>query len=143
MNIKDLRHKAGMTQKKFGEYLNIPKRTIENWDSGDRNPPIYLVELIKYKLEKEKMIMNKIVEEAKRLNEVNGYHEYIPDLHEGEIVKLNDLWDGEGEVPEDSYSYCVEGTNQDGVNINYEFEIVAEKENPLDTLIKITKIEWV
>ena len=53
MNIKELRTKSGMTQKQFSEYLNIPKRTIEEWEGQRRVPPIYVVELIEYKLKKE------------------------------------------------------------------------------------------
>ena len=39
----------------------------------------------------------------------------------------------------DSYSYQI--TNDQW--INYEFDIVEKKENPLDTLVKITKIELI
>ena len=53
MNIKELRTKSGMTQKQFSEYLNIPKRTIEEWEGQRRIPPIYVIELIEYKLKKE------------------------------------------------------------------------------------------
>lgn len=42
-----------MTQKAFSEYFGIPKRTIENWENGQRQCPSYLVELIRYKIEKE------------------------------------------------------------------------------------------
>lgn len=50
MTIKEMRAKSGMTQKAFSEYLNIPKRTIENWESGRRKTPDYVIELIEYKL---------------------------------------------------------------------------------------------
>ena len=56
MNIKQLRAEAGMTQKAFSEYLNIPKRTIEDWENERRIPPKYIVELIEYKLRNEKLI---------------------------------------------------------------------------------------
>lgn len=87
--------------------------------------------------------MNKIVERAKKINKLQ---KYIPELEVGEIVELNDLWDGEGEVPEDSYTYLLTHDGEDGdsnlpIWINYTFEIVEEKENPLDTIIKITDID--
>ncbi|MBQ7879566.1 MAG: helix-turn-helix domain-containing protein [Clostridia bacterium] len=53
MKIKDLRKAAGMSQQKFSEYFNIPKRTIEDWETGLHCPPAYLLALIEYKLEKE------------------------------------------------------------------------------------------
>ena len=37
----------------FAKYFNIPYRTIQNWEAGTRQCPEYVVELIKYKLEKE------------------------------------------------------------------------------------------
>ena len=56
MDIKELRLSTGMTQTEFGEYLNIPMRTIQNWEGGQRNCPEYVIELINYKLIKENMI---------------------------------------------------------------------------------------
>lgn len=53
MTIKEMRKAAGMSQQKFSEYFNIPKRTIEAWESGVRVPPDYVPSLIEYKLEKE------------------------------------------------------------------------------------------
>lgn len=53
MDIKELRLSTGMTQTEFGEYLNIPMRTIQNWEGRQRNCPKYVIELIEYKLEKE------------------------------------------------------------------------------------------
>lgn len=59
MNIRDLRTKLKMTQKEFGEYLNIPQRTIQSWELGDRTPPEYVLELIRFKIKKERLIMKK------------------------------------------------------------------------------------
>lgn len=62
MDIKKLRIMTRMTQRQFAEYFNIPKRTIENWEGGHRKPPAYVVELIKYKIEKERLGMLRLVE---------------------------------------------------------------------------------
>lgn len=56
MNIKELRKKTGMTQKAFGEYFGIPKRTIEEWEGERRQCSDYLFDLMKYKLKKEGII---------------------------------------------------------------------------------------
>ena len=59
MTIKEMRLLTGMSQTKFGEYFGIPKRTIENWESGSsskRKCPDYVIDLMKYKLIKEKII---------------------------------------------------------------------------------------
>lgn len=54
MDIKELRQSTRMTQKEFAEYFNIPQRTIENWEGGKRTPPEYVVELMEYKIKKER-----------------------------------------------------------------------------------------
>lgn len=51
--IKKLRLSINMTQQAFSDYFAIPKRTIENWENGQRKCPTYLVELIRYKIENE------------------------------------------------------------------------------------------
>ncbi|MBE6904594.1 MAG: transcriptional regulator [Ruminococcaceae bacterium] len=56
MNIKELRTLTGMTQQAFAEYFSIPKRNIENWEEKKSNCPLYLLNLIEYKLKKENLI---------------------------------------------------------------------------------------
>lgn len=51
-----LRIRSGMNLKQFSKYFKIPYRTIQHWDAGDRKCPEYLLELIEYKLTKEKLI---------------------------------------------------------------------------------------
>lgn len=38
----------GSRQRAFAELLGIPKRSIENWESGVSNPPKYVVRLIAF-----------------------------------------------------------------------------------------------
>jgi DNA-binding transcriptional regulator YiaG len=49
--IKELREKTGLTQKAFSERLNIPHRTVQNWEGGQRQCPEYVVELIAFRIE--------------------------------------------------------------------------------------------
>ena len=44
--IKSIRKKSGLSQAGFSEMYGIPKRTIEAWETMDRKPPDYLVELL-------------------------------------------------------------------------------------------------
>ena len=55
-SFKELRRRSRMTQKEFAEYFKIPKRTIENWEAGVNKCPLYLLELMEYKLIKENII---------------------------------------------------------------------------------------
>ena len=50
MTIKEARNQVGLTQKQLSEWLNIPKRTIENWDSGVRTPAPWLSDLLVEKI---------------------------------------------------------------------------------------------
>lgn len=52
MTIKDARLNAGLTQQRMSEVFEIPKRTIENWEAGKRNPPAYVKKLIIRELER-------------------------------------------------------------------------------------------
>lgn len=56
MDFKELRKQTGMSQRAFAEYFGIPTRTVENWDGGQRACPTYLLDLMRYKLEKEGLI---------------------------------------------------------------------------------------
>ncbi|MGN0489389.1 MAG: helix-turn-helix domain-containing protein [Ruminococcus sp.] len=46
MKIKEARNKVGMSQQQMSEIMDIPKRTIENWESGKTTPPPYVERLV-------------------------------------------------------------------------------------------------
>lgn len=48
--IKEARTAAGLTQQQMSDLLRIPKRTIENWENGKREPPEYVKYLVIDKL---------------------------------------------------------------------------------------------
>lgn len=54
--LSNLRQQSGMTQKAFAEYFDIPQRTVENWEGGQRGCPKYLLKLMQYKLINEGII---------------------------------------------------------------------------------------
>lgn len=56
MNIKELRTKTRMTQSQFATFFNIPLPTLKKWEQGQRQCPVYLLELIEYKLKIEGML---------------------------------------------------------------------------------------
>jgi DNA-binding transcriptional regulator YiaG len=56
MTFKELRKLSGMTQRKYAEYFGIPRRTVEDWDSGKSKCAEYLIALMEYKLIKENII---------------------------------------------------------------------------------------
>lgn len=54
--IDELIKKSGMKMTEFSKYFNIPYRTVQDWKAGKYVPPVYLLELIEYKLKNEKKI---------------------------------------------------------------------------------------
>lgn len=49
--IKKIRYKQNLTQAQFAEWLGIPKRTYEKWETGERVPPRWVISLIQFKCE--------------------------------------------------------------------------------------------
>ena len=50
MTIKELRNITGLSQAKFAEKYEIPRRTIEDWERDLRIPPEYVVKLLEFKI---------------------------------------------------------------------------------------------
>lgn len=46
MTIKELRNFTGLSQRAFSDKYKIPKRTIENWESGKSKCPDYVRQLL-------------------------------------------------------------------------------------------------
>jgi DNA-binding transcriptional regulator YiaG len=53
------RKATGMNRRVFAEYFGIPYRTVQDWELGNRKMPEYLLKLIIYKLENEKLVEKK------------------------------------------------------------------------------------
>lgn len=49
--IRDARKAAGLTQQGVTDTLGIPKRTLQDWESGRRTPPGWAAALVIEKLE--------------------------------------------------------------------------------------------
>lgn len=56
MGINELRERSGMGRSEFAEYFGIPYRTLQKWELGERECTPYLLDLMRYKLEKEGII---------------------------------------------------------------------------------------
>ena len=57
----ELRNSSGMSRKEFCEYFQIPYRTVQDWELGQRKMPDYLLHLIAYKLK-----INRLVEKYRK-----------------------------------------------------------------------------
>lgn len=52
--LLELRNSTGMNRREFAEYFEIPYRTIQEWELGNRRMPDYLFRLMAYKIQAEK-----------------------------------------------------------------------------------------
>lgn len=48
--IQEIRSSTGLSQSKFAAALEIPVRTLQNWERGGRSCPEYVVKLIAYRV---------------------------------------------------------------------------------------------
>ena len=51
----ELRESTGMTRTEFCEYFEIPYRTLQDWELGNRKMPEYLLRLMAYKIKMEEL----------------------------------------------------------------------------------------
>lgn len=54
----ELRESTGMSRKEFCNYFEIPYRTMQDWELGNRKMPDYLFRLMEYKVRMEKLAKN-------------------------------------------------------------------------------------
>ena len=60
MNIREMRTRLGDTQSEFAARYQIPFRTIQNWETGLRKPPEYIVNLLESRI-REDLVNRKTV----------------------------------------------------------------------------------
>lgn len=53
--LRKLRESTGMNRKEFCEYFEIPYMTETDWELGNRRVPQYLLHLMEYKIQMEKL----------------------------------------------------------------------------------------
>ena len=53
--LKKFRESTGMNRKEFCEYFEIPYMTETDWELGNRRVPQYLLRLMAYKVEMERL----------------------------------------------------------------------------------------
>lgn len=53
MTIKEIRERSGLSQGAFCKRYGIPKGTLCHWESGERKPPSYVLNLLERVVEQE------------------------------------------------------------------------------------------
>lgn len=53
MNIREMRSRLGETQSEFAARYHIPFRTVQNWETGLRKPPEYIMRLLESRIRED------------------------------------------------------------------------------------------
>ena len=53
--IKELRESTGMNRREFCDYFSIPYRTVTEWERDNRHAPEYVIRLLEYYIQMEKL----------------------------------------------------------------------------------------
>lgn len=85
--IKEARLNAGLTQAKMSDVFKIPKRTIENWETGNRKPPKWAEMLVVEKLKEMRediieLLINNTVTKCIIVNELPNWNPSIDHYEE-------------------------------------------------------------
>lgn len=68
-----IRENTGMNRKEFAEHLQIPYRTVQDWELGRRQAPVYIYNLIREKMERD--FPKRETEKTSVLSELNKLKE--------------------------------------------------------------------
>lgn len=60
--LKGIREMLGMNRTAFSRYMNIPLRTLEEWEVGRRQMPEYVLRLIAYYVKTQQVFTEKGIE---------------------------------------------------------------------------------
>lgn len=64
-NLKEKREQLGITQQEMSELMDIPLRTIENWESGKRTPNNWTIKLIEWFLQSSPSYQGRLITKTK------------------------------------------------------------------------------
>lgn len=56
IELKKIREELGMNRTEFSRYIDIPLRTLEEWEAGRRQMPDYVLRLITYYTKMERLL---------------------------------------------------------------------------------------
>ncbi len=106
--IKEARLNAGLTQAKMSEVFKIPKRTIENWETGNRKPPEWAEMLVVEKLKEMRedimeLLINNTVTKCMIVNELPNWNPSI-DHYEEVTRNATDIRGNEYKVTKVAYA---------------------------------------
>ena len=64
MEVRELRLQTGLSQSKFAKMFDVPVSTLKDWEQERRNPPAYVVNMMRTILQYKGMLMSQSYVEA-------------------------------------------------------------------------------
>lgn len=64
MEVKELRMQTGLSQSKFAKMFDVPVATLKDWEQERRNPPAYVINMMRTILEYRGMLIHPSFVEA-------------------------------------------------------------------------------
>lgn len=90
MTIKELREITGLSQKAFGEKYHIPKRSIENWEGGQRKPSETILYLLERAVKEDYKMRYVLIDDC--TSEKSAMYEDLFDSKEDAIRQAEAEW---------------------------------------------------
>lgn len=100
--VMEIRMKSGLSQKKFAEKYEIPFRTFQDWELGNRIPPTYVVEMLAKVADLENVQLTGWFFNEYRDSKGIGTNKMFRTKEEA-IKEARDAWDHLSEADKDSY----------------------------------------
>lgn len=64
MEVKELRMQTGLSQSKFAKMFDVPVSTLKDWEQERRNPPAYVINMMRTILQYKGMLIHPSYVEA-------------------------------------------------------------------------------
>ena len=90
MTIKELRQITGLSQKAFGEKYHIPKRSIENWEGGQRQVSETILYLLERAVKEDYKMRYVLIDDC--TSEKSAMYEDLFDSKEDAIRQAEAEW---------------------------------------------------
>ena len=58
MEVKELRLQTGLSQSKFAKMFDVPVATLKDWEQERRNPPVYVINMMRTILQYKGMLIS-------------------------------------------------------------------------------------
>lgn len=141
--LKEARKAAGLSQQKMADIMLIPKRSIENWETGERTPPPYVQRFVLNELEQltgnHRAIIDRETWEAARAKRKAEKDDIVPPLEykwENDELVINESAKEIWEAARDRYKEINEGKFSPPLGYKWENDKLVINESERELTLK-------